>query len=210
MRGKFITLEGGEGAGKSTQCARLKARLESAGINVNVTREPGGSPGAEDIRQLIVHGDPDRWDAQTEALLIYAARRDHVKRLIEPALAAGSWVICDRFSDSTMAYQGHAGGVGRQWVEQLDDLAIGGLKPDLTLMLDLSVSEGLARAKTRGGADRFERQDTSFHEALRSAFLEIAGQEPDRCAVIDASGAPDTVETAIWAEVSSRLAIGKR
>ena len=201
MTGRFITLEGGEGAGKSTQCARLVQHRESTGIAAEKTREPGGSPGAEDVRALIVEGDPDRWDATTEALLIYAARRDHLRRRIEPALASGRWVVCDRFSDSTMAYQGIAGGLGRDWIARLDALAIDGRKPELTLVLDLPAADGLARAARRGGADRFERHGTAFHERLRTAFLEIAAAAPERCRIIDAGRDPDAVAADIWETV---------
>jgi dTMP kinase len=205
-RGRFITVEGGEGAGKSTQVGLLAAALGRAGVSVLRTREPGGSPGAEEIRGLLVSGAPGRWDALTEALLLSAARRDHVLRTIRPALAAGTWVVCDRFADSTMAYQGHAGGVDRATLETLGRLATDGLRPDLTLVLDLPVPIGLARAARRqGGEDRFERMGGEFHERLRAGFLEIARGDPARCAVIDAAGDPDATHAAILAVIRDRL-----
>lgn len=208
MTGRFITLEGGEGAGKSTQIARLTAWLEQRGRRVVATREPGGAPGAEAIRDLIVSGDIERWDAMAEALLMTAARRMHVERRIRPALAAGDWVVCDRFSDSTLAYQGYAHGLGRETIEQLQELAIDGLKPDLTLILDVPVAVGLARAAGRGGKeDRFERMGTDFHERLRQGFLEIARREPRRCAVIDATADPDGIAGEISRIVAERLEI---
>ncbi|RKQ73090.1 dTMP kinase [Oceanibaculum indicum] len=214
-RGRFITLEGGEGAGKSTQIGRLADWLSSCGIAVETTREPGGAPGAEAIRELIVKGSIERWDAMAEALLMTAARRMHVVQRIRPALEAGRWVICDRFSDSTMAYQGYAHGLGREPVEQLQQIAIGGLKPDLTLILDLPVEAGLARAHARGtqtpgtGEDRFERMGHDFHRRLRDGFLDIARREPERCAVIDATADIDAVADAIRDAVASRLELEK-
>ncbi|MBM3555701.1 MAG: dTMP kinase [Alphaproteobacteria bacterium] len=206
-RGKFIVLEGGEGAGKSTQIARLAEALGAAGKTVALTREPGGSPGAEEIRKLLVQGATDRWAPMSEALLHYAARRDHVTKTIEPALAAGTWVISDRFSDSTMAYQGHGQGIGREAVETLHRLVLGNFQPDLALILDLPVARGLARAKNRGGDDRYERMGAAFHEALRAAFLEIAARAPGRCAVIDADATPDIVAGRIRAAVRERLGV---
>jgi len=206
--GAFITFEGGEGAGKSTQVLKLVEALTGLGLSVLRTREPGGSTGAEDIRNLLVTGDPGRWDAMTEALLVMAARRDHVERVIKPALAKGTWVVCDRFSDSTMAYQGYAHGLGRDVIDRLSAVAIDGFKPDLTLILDLPIEEGLARAQGRGGSDgedRFERMGTVFHERLRQAFLETAKLEPERCHVFDALEDKDTVHSKIMAEVKSRL-----
>lgn len=206
--GIFITLEGGEGSGKSTQLRALHTVLQNAGKQVVCTREPGGSEGAEQIRALLVEGGADRWDAMTELLLLLAARRDHLRRLIIPALARGAWVLCDRFSDSTLAYQGAAGGLGRAPIEALSMLALGedSPKPDLTLILDLPVAEGLARAQGRGGAEqRFEGRELAFHERLRTAFREIAEAEPARCAVIDAALPPDDVSAAIWATVRDRL-----
>jgi dTMP kinase len=196
-RGRFITFEGGEGTGKSTQCRRLADWLRGEGVSVVTTREPGGTPAAEAIRALLLDGDSDHLDAMSEALLHFAARREHVRTVITPALAEGSWVLCDRFSDSTMAYQGLGMGLGRPVVESLHRLAVGALMPDLTLVLDLAVSKSLPRARSQGGDDRYESRDTAFHEALRQAFLDIAAREPERCVVIDASGDEEAVADAI-------------
>lgn len=204
--GKFITIEGGEGAGKSTQLRLLAEALARAGIEVVTTREPGGSKGAEAIRALLVTGEVDRWDAETEALLHTAARRDHLSRTVWPALARGAWVVCDRFADSTLAYQGYGHGLSKDFIVALTRLAIGGFAPDLTLILDLPVEEGLKRAGGRGGAeDRYERMDLAFHERLRQGFLDIAGNDPDRCAVIDATQDVDSVHQAVLRVVKSRL-----
>lgn len=214
--GRFITLEGGEGAGKSTQVKRLAAKLAERGIEVVQTREPGGTPGAEAIRNLLVTGDPDRWDAMTETLLHYAARRAHVEKTVKPALARGAWVISDRFADSTMAYQGYGGAVGQQTIMALHKLVLGDFAPDLTLVLDLPVEIGLRRAKARmqgqkdslaAAEDRYERMGTAFHETLRKAFHAIAAREPDRCRVIDASGDVDAVAAALWQAVASRFTL---
>ena len=208
VRGRFITIEGGEGAGKSTQVRRLAAWLGDAGKDVLATREPGGSPGAEVIRELLVTGEVGRWPPVTEALLHYAARRDHLDRVIEPALAAGRWVISDRYADSTMAYQGYAQHLGRPWVEALHRLAAGAVTPDLTLILDLPVAAGLQRAVARSGSeDRYERMDTTFHHTLRAAFQDIAAREPERCIVVDGQGAPDAVHQRITSVVGERLGI---
>jgi dTMP kinase len=207
-RGHFITVEGGEGAGKSTQVKLLVAALERADIAAKATREPGGSPGAEAIRQLLIEGDSDRWDAAGEALLLYAARREHINRLILPALDTGSWVICDRFNDSTIAYQGYGRGVPLDQLAALQQFAIGDFAPDLTLILDLQVDEGFARAALRPRrADRFERLDRAFHERLRAGFQVIAAAEPGRCALIDATGSIDDVHRAIVATVAARIGV---
>jgi len=188
-RGRFITFEGGEGAGKSTQVRRLVERLDTAGIPALATREPGGAPGAEDIRRLLVSGDVARWDALTEALLHYAARRAHVKATIAPALAAGTWVVSDRFADSTMAYQGYGHGLGREAIDALHRLVVGDFAPDLTFILDLPVERGLARATAAArGEDRYERMDHAFHERLREGFLDIAGREPMRSDASSSTG----------------------
>ena len=206
MTGRFITLEGGEGTGKSTQIKRLKAALEAKGLAVLATREPGGSPGAEQIRALMVEGEPGRWDAITETLLVYAARADHVARTIGPALLAGTWVICDRFSDSTYAYQGAGRGVPRETIRRIDSAVLDDFAPDLTLVLDLDVQLGLKRATARGASEnRFEKFGLEFHEKLRQAFLDIARRFPDRCKVIDASGTEDQVAEQIFAAVSARF-----
>ena len=206
MSGFFVTLEGGEGAGKSTQVKRLAARLAEKNISVVTTREPGGSPGAEEIRALLVNGAPGRWDALTETLLVYAARADHVKHTIGPALLAGKWVISDRFTDSTFAYQGAGRGLARETIRRIDSVVLDDFKPDMTLMLDLDVETGLKRAQSRGGAEsRFESFDREFHEKLRQAFLDIARRSPDRCQVIDAAQDPDAVAAAIWSAVARRF-----
>ena len=206
--GRFITLEGGEGAGKSTQIQRLAEKLRARGETVCVTREPGGAPGAEAIRQLLVTGETTRWSPKSEALLHFAARAEHLERTIRPALARGEWVISDRFTDSTIAYQGP--GVGLEFINQLKELVVGTDMPALTLILDLPVEAGLARAKLRQGKensaeDRYERMGTEFHEGLRQAFLNIAKNEPERCVVIDASGTEEMVAAAIWKTAESRL-----
>ena len=205
--GRFITLEGGEGAGKSTQARRLAERLFARGRHAVLTREPGGSEGAETIRALLVTGRTDRWSPTTETLLMYAARRDHIERTIDPALAAGSWVISDRFADSTRAYQGAGGGASGSLIQALERHVLGQTRPDLTLILDMPVEEGLSRAATRAhGETRFEDKGEDFHRRLREGFLAIARVEPDRCAVINATGSMDEVEAAIWAVVDARLA----
>ncbi len=205
-QGCFITLEGGEGAGKSTQARRLADRLAARGLAVTVTREPGGSAGAEIIRELLVTGQTDRWSPITETLLMYAARRDHIERTIAPALAAGGWVISDRFADSTRAYQGAGGGVSVSLIQTLERYVLGATRPDLTLILDLPVDVGLARAMARNHAEtRFEAKGADFHKRLREGFLAIARVEADRCALIDANQPIDAVEAAIWAAVETRL-----
>ena len=212
-RGRFITLEGGEGAGKSTHARRLAERLRAAGFDVMQTREPGGTPPAEEIRKLLVTGAIGRWEPMTEALLHYAARREHLTRAVWPALEEARWVVSDRHADSTMAYQGYALGLGRDSVETLHRVVVGDFAPDLTLVLDLPAERGLVRAKDRGMAgpatseDRYERMGLGFHERLRQAFLEIAAREPGRCVVVDATAAIDNVADAIWAEVRMRFGI---
>lgn len=206
MRGQFITFEGGEGAGKSTQLKLLAEALTRAGIEVVTTREPGGSKGAEAIRALLVTGEVDRWDGQTEALLHTAARRDHLVKTVWPALERGAWVVCDRFADSTLAYQGYGHGLPRDFITGLTRLSIGDFTPDLTLILDLPVEEGLKRAGGRGGAeDRYERMGSAFHERLRQGFLDIGRAEPDRCAIIDATADLDAVHQAVVKAVKGRL-----
>ncbi len=206
-KGKFITLEGGEGTGKSTQMERLAERLIACGIDVVTTREPGGSPGAENIRKLLVTGDTNRWSPMTEALLNYAARNDHLNKTIRPALEEGAWVISDRFADSTRAYQGTAESIPADAIEALDQMVVGATQPDLTLILDLPVHVGLARATHGDGGDenRFERMGKPFHERLRNAFLDIAKTHKKRCVVINASGTPDEVADAIWAAVTKKF-----
>ncbi|TAJ73337.1 MAG: dTMP kinase [Phenylobacterium sp.] len=207
-RGRFITFEGGEGAGKSTQVQRIAARLRANGREVVTTREPGGSPGAESIRDIVLRGDADRWSPVTETLLMYAARRDHVERVIRPSLERGAWVICDRFADSTRAYQGAAGGVDPAFITALETYILETTRPDLTLVFDLPAQVGLDRAHARAGAEmRFESKGMAFHERLRAGFQAIAAAEPERCAVIDATATMDVVEAAVWAAVEARLAV---
>lgn len=207
-KGKFITFEGGEGAGKSTQVELMAAALSRAGLEVLETREPGGSLGAEQIRELLVHGAVARWDPWSEALLHFAARREHLLHTVWPALDKGTWVVCDRFADSTMAYQGYGHGLGRGVVEQLYAMTVGTFRPDLTLVLDIDVEQGLQRAAARGdGGDRYERMDRTFHERLRQGFREIAAREPGRCVLIDAAGDPSSVHATVWQKVTRRLAV---
>jgi dTMP kinase len=211
--GLFITLEGGEGAGKSTLARALASALADTGRKITLTREPGGSPRAEALRAAILSGTAKPYGAGAEALLFYAARDDHLKALIRPALARGDIVICDRFSDSTRAYQGAAGRTSAQLLQALERLVVGIDKPDLTLMLDLPPEAGLKRAAGRMAAgeakDRFESEQIGFHRRLRRAFLDIAAAEPERCVVIDAAGSPDSVaelaEEAIRARLAPRL-----
>ena len=181
--------------------------MQRAGIATQRTREPGGSPGAEAIRRLLLDGAADRWDAVSEALLMTAARRDHVVRRILPALAGGNWVVCDRFADSTLAYQGYGRGLPIPELEALQTFALGDLRPDLTVILDLPVETGLARAARRSAADRFEALDIAFHRRLRAGYQAIAAAEPERCVVIDAAGDPDAVERAILATIEPRLGV---
>lgn len=206
-QGFFISFEGGEGAGKSTQIRRLAERLQAAGHDVVVTREPGGSPGAEAIRELLVNGSADRWSPVTETLLMYAARRDHVERVIRPALARGAIVLCDRFADSTRAYQGAGGDAPATLIAALEDHVLGGTVPNLTLILDLPAEIGLSRAEVRGGAARFESKGLAFHERLRAGYLEIARREPERCVVVDADAEIDAVTAAILNAVDKRLGL---
>jgi len=208
MQGKFITFEGGEGTGKSTQAAMLALRLESYGLGVALTREPGGSPGAEIIRHVLLTGAAKPLGPDVEAMLFAAARDDHVQCTILPALRSGKWVICDRFVDSTRVYQGILGQVDEKLINGLERVSVGELSPDLTVILDLPAGLGLERAKLRRGnvqADRFEGEGAEFHEKLRNAYLAIAAREPDRCVVVDASEAKEVVSNTIWEVVQSRL-----
>jgi len=208
MQGKFITFEGGEGTGKSTQAAMLALRLESYGLGVALTREPGGSPGAEIIRHVLLTGAAKPLGAEVEAMLFAAARDDHVQCTILPALRSGKWVISDRFVDSTRVYQGILGQVDEKLINGLERVSVGELSPDLTVILDVPVALGLERAKLRRGdvqADRFEEEGVEFHEKLREAYLAIATREPDRCVVVDASAAKEVVANTIWQVVQSRL-----
>jgi len=204
--GRFITLEGGEGAGKSTQIARLAVWLSARGREVVATREPGGSPGAEMIRKLLVEGPPERWDATTEALLHVAARRDHLRSTVWPALQRGAWVISDRFADSTRAYQGYGLGLDHATLGRLHEIAIGSFQADLTLILDLPIDMGLARAAARRGNEtRYESLPRDFHERVNEGFRAIARSEPRRCVLVDASRDIDAVAAEIAQLVTERL-----
>lgn len=207
-RGRFVTFEGGEGAGKSTQIKLLAERLDATGLRTVVTREPGGSPGAEIMRHLVLSGMGKLLGSATESLLFAAARADHVKLVIEPALERGSWVLCDRFADSTRAYQGYAGQVDPKFLDALERVTIGNLKPDLTIILDLPVEIGIRRAAERrgkGAPDRFEGEAVEFHQKLRDAYRQIAEHEPDRCVLIDAEGEPVIVAGRVWTALRDRL-----
>ena len=207
-RGRFITLEGGEGVGKSTLATALEARLVARGIKVVRTREPGGTPGAEAIRRLILSPPVEvaGWEPIAETLLFYAARTDHLDKLIRPALAAGSWVICDRFSDSTRAYQAAAGHVPSEHIETIDRICVGDTTPDITLILDLPLSAARERMIARANdKDAIESRVASYHEAVHKAFLDIARANPRRCVVLDASAAPDALATAALAAIDARL-----
>ncbi len=205
-KGRFITFEGGEGAGKSTQVARLVEWLRDLGHDVAQTREPGGSPGAEGIRNLVLNGEVERWSPVTETLLMYAARSDHLERTIRPALDAGRWVVCDRFADSSRAYQGAGGGAPADFIETLDAVIVGATQPELTLIFDLPVEVGLERAFGRGLFEtRFESKGVAFHERLRAKFLQIGRDHPERCVIIDAVGSEDVVAERVRAAVEARL-----
>lgn len=205
-QGLFLTLEGGDGAGKTTLIQGLSRHLAGQGHQITVTREPGGTEGAEAVRHLLLTGSGDRWEAMAEVLLLYAARLDHVRRVIVPALGAGHVVICDRFADSTLAYQGYGHGLALDRIRQIHDLTLGGFGPDCTLVLDLDPTTGLARTAGRSGQEhRFERLDVSFHARLRQGFLEIAAGAPQRCTILDASQPAEAVLRAALAALDSRL-----
>jgi dTMP kinase len=200
-RGRFITFEGGEGSGKSTQLKLLAEKLEASGIPTVMTREPGGSPGAEVIRYMVLAGMGKLLGPDAESLLFAAARDDHVHTVIVPALEQGKWVLCDRFTDSTHVYQGKLGNVDPKLINALERVTIGAIKPDLTFILDVPVQVGLARAAKRRGnetADRFEAEDVAFHETLRAAYLQLVKDNPARCALIDANAGPDDISSRIW------------
>jgi dTMP kinase len=208
MRGHFITFEGGEGSGKSTHAATLAQRLKSLGLKVVLTREPGGSTGAEIIRHILLSGVAKPLGAETEAILFAAARDDHVRNTILPALQAGQWVICDRFIDSTRVYQGTLGKVDPRLIRSLERVTVGAARPDLTFILDVPATVGLARATSRRGkgkADRFESEGLQFHEALRNAYRDLAAKEPKRCIVIDGRAPREVVSERIWNTVKQRL-----
>ncbi len=203
--GFFLTLEGGEGAGKSTQARRLADVLRTGAREVVVTREPGGLPATAPIRELLVTGDPGRWSALAEAALMFADRAEHLERLIRPALDRGALVMSDRFADSSRAYQGAAGGVGMAAIGHLSAAIVGSTVPDLTLIFDLPPEAGLARAAARGGEARFEAKGLDYHRRIREAFLDIARAEPGRCVVIDADRSPDAVFADAIGAVHARL-----
>jgi dTMP kinase len=208
MRGRFITFEGGEGTGKSVQASLLANRLRALGLSVVLTREPGGSPGAEIIRHVILSGAAKPFGTHAEAILFAAARDDHIRQTIQPALERGRWVISDRFADSTRVYQGTLGNVDPNLIQGLERITVGDLKPDITFILDVSAEVGLARAQARRGdevADRFERESVEFHTKLRDAFRLLALSEPERCVLIDAGAASATVAERVWKVVTERL-----
>lgn len=208
MRGKFITFEGGEGTGKSTQAAMLALRLQSLGLGVQLTREPGGSPGAEIMRYVLLSGAAKPFGPEAEAMLFAAARHDHVQQTILPALAAGKWVVCDRFADSTRVYQGILGALDQRFIKALERVSTGDLRPDLTLVLDVPVEVGLKRAagRARGSTpDRFEAENVDFHQRLRSAYRALAASEKARCVVIDARAPKKAVAQQVWQAVQARL-----
>ena len=208
MRGHFITFEGGEGSGKSTHAAALAQRLKSIGLDVVLTREPGGSTGAEIIRHILLSGIAKPLGAETEAILFAAARDDHVQTTILPALNAGQWVICDRFIDSTRVYQGILGNVDQRLIRSLERVTVGSAVPQLTFILDVPAQVGMARAKSRRGqdaADRFESESIEFHERLHQAYRALAAEEPERCILIDGRAPRDVVAERIWSTVRERL-----
>jgi len=207
-RGKFISFEGGEGSGKSTQIKKMAERLAAAKLRAIVTREPGGSPGAEIIRHLVLSGMGKLLGPEAETLLFAAARDDHVRTVIQPALSQGTWVLCDRFSDSTRAYQGKLGQVPPGVLNAMQRVTIGDLKPDLTIILDIPVEVGLQRAAARRGSavpDRFEAEDIQFHQDLRDAYKQIAAEDPQRCVLIDANADADTVAARVWSAFRDHL-----
>ncbi len=215
-QGKFITLEGGEGAGKSTQAAALAERLRKAGLSVLQTREPGGTPRAEAIREVLLSGKAKRFGPLGEAVLFYAARESHLELAIRPALEQGTWVVCDRFCDSTRAYQGAAGGLSRSVIDVLDSAVVGSTRPDLTIVFDLPPEQGLQRAAGRKGQgadggpagselDHFETMNLAFHRSLRDEFLAIAKAEPQRCVAVDASRGAQAVADEVWSVIRKRF-----
>lgn len=205
---RFISFEGGEGSGKSTQIKLLGDWLKEKNIDVIMTREPGGSDGAEELRSLLLTGDTDRWDGMSELLILYAGRHDHVERVIKPALAKGTWVLCDRFADSTMAYQGYGHGLGHETITKVHDVALGSFAPDLTLLFDIPVDTGLKRAVARQGSEmRYEEMDRSFHDKLRDGYMEIAKNNADRCQIINADQTIEAVSVDIQQAVTSKFSL---
>ena len=206
ITGVFITLEGGEGAGKSTQLKLLEERLVTHEIDIVRTREPGGVPSAETIRDLLVNGETDKWRPLTETLLHFAARHEHISRLVQPALDRGQWVLCDRFADSTTAYQGYAQNIDLETIATLYRLAVGNLEPNLTIILDLPVEVGLERAEDRGiGGTRYEKMGIEFHKRLRDGFLQIAANNPHRCSILDATQSIEEISEYIMTLVEERF-----
>jgi len=206
-RGRFITFEGGEGAGKSTQLEHLAGRLAGQGLDVVTTREPGGTEGAEAIRELIVHGPAERWRPLSELYHFLAARDDHLHRAILPALDRGAWVVCDRFADSSRIYQGHAGGLGIDLVDALHAPLLAGFRPDLTLLLDVPLEVGIERCAARGVITRFETKSRAYHERVREGFLMLARNEAERFVVVDAAQDVDAVAQAVWQAVADRFGL---
>ncbi len=207
--GKFITFEGGEGTGKTTQSDHLARRLGNKGVHVLQTREPGGTKLAEEIRDLLLAGGHEDFGEFSEALLFSAARDDHLTKIIRPALHAGSWVICDRYIDSTSAYQGKLAGVSEELLSSLETIVVGNTMPHCTLVLDMPVEKSLTRARVNSGknADRYEVMDINYHKKIRDAFLDIAEDNPERCVVIDASGTESHVADKIWQVVQKKFSL---
>jgi dTMP kinase len=207
VKGLFVTFEGGEGSGKSVHTKALAERLRGQGKNVTLTREPGGAPGSEAIRKLLVTGEAGRWSADAETLLNYAARDEHLRTIIRPALASRGIVICDRFMDSTRVYQGYAGDCDLRFIDTLERYVVADTRPDLTIILDIDPELGLSRAQGRGNNDenRFEKKGIAFHRKIRDGFLHIAKADPARCRVIDSSRPSDDVDTEIWKQLSALL-----
>jgi len=205
---RFITLEGGEGAGKSTHARALSQTLTDRGIDNIVTREPGGSRGAEEIRSLLVEGEPGRWEPLVETLLLFAARADHIAHAIKPALTSGKWVICDRFTDSTFAYQGAGRGLALDVIRRIEQVSIHDFRPDLTFVLDAPIEIAMGRIGTRPHAEnRFEKFDRGFHQRLRDYFLRLPKLDPARCLLVDTSAAPEAVSASIWKNVSHKFGL---
>jgi dTMP kinase len=209
MNNKMIVIDGVDGSGKGVQTRRLHQALLRAGLQSILTREPGGSPAAEEIRKLLVEGEPEKWDSMTELLLMYAARKTHLNDTIQPALKQGQWVVCDRFADSSRAFQGIAGELGLEIVEKVHQLVVGSFEPDIVLILDIPESVALERALSRGGSeDRFEKKGSGYQARVRQAFLQIATIDPQRYQVIDANQAIDEVTLAIFETINRRYQLG--